>query len=61
MPYLVLSIAMTACTHQAWYESVKEGASNHCRNQPPGEVASCLERLNTKTYEDYERERSGQK
>lgn len=52
---------MTACTNKAWYEGVKEGAKNNCRSQPPGEVESCLERLNTKTYEEYEKERSGQK
>jgi hypothetical protein len=59
--FIVLSVTMTACTNKAWYEGVKEGAKNNCRSQPPGEVESCLERLNTKTYEEYEKERSGQK
>ena len=55
-------ILITAgCTTKAWYEGVKEGAKNNCRSQPPGEVEACLERLNNKTYEEYEKERSGQK
>lgn len=58
---IALSATMTACTNKAWYEGVKEGARNNCRSQPPGEVEACLERLNTKTYEEYEKERSGQK
>lgn len=49
------------CTNKAWYEGVKEGAKNNCRSQPPGEVDACLEKLNNKTYEEYEKERSGQK
>lgn len=51
---------MSGCTTQSWYEGVKEGARNNCRSQPPGEVESCLEKLNTKTYEEYEKARSGQ-
>lgn len=55
-------VVITAgCTNKTWYEGVKEGAKNNCRSQPPGEVESCLERLNNKTYEEYEKERSGQK
>lgn len=50
----------SGCTNKAWYEGVKEGAKNNCRSQPPGEVDSCLEKLNNKTYEEYEQERSGQ-
>lgn len=49
------------CTNKSWYEGVKEGAKNNCRSQPPGEVDACLEKLNNKTYEEYEKERSGQK
>jgi len=53
-------LTMSACTTQSWYEGVKEGARNNCRSQPPGEVESCLEKLNSKTYEEYEKARSGQ-
>jgi hypothetical protein len=59
---LALFILITCgCTNKAWYEGVKEGAKNNCRSQPPGEVDACLEKLNNKTYEEYEKERSGQK
>ncbi|MBF4987820.1 hypothetical protein [Methylophilus sp. 14] len=58
---IILVITTSACTNKAWYEGVKEGARNNCRGQPASEVDACLERLNTKTYEEYEKERSGQK
>ncbi len=54
-------IAVSGCTTEAWYEGAKEGAKNNCRNQPPDEVDRCLEKLNKKTYDEYEKERSGQK
>ncbi|BCM26047.1 hypothetical protein [Methyloradius palustris] len=55
----IFSIA--GCTTQSWYEGAKRGAENNCRNQPPGESERCLENLNKKSYEEYEKERSGQK
>jgi len=61
IPIILYSLAFSACTHQAWYEGVKEGARNNCRSQPPGEVDACMEKLNTKTYEEYEKERSDRK
>ena len=56
-----LMLAISSCTSQAWYESVKQGAENNCRKQPPSESERCLESLNKKTYEDYEKERTYQK
>jgi hypothetical protein len=53
--------SITGCTTQAWYEGAKRGAENNCRNQPPSETDRCLEKLNKKTYEEYEKERAGQK
>jgi hypothetical protein len=50
-------LAISGCTTQAWYESVKQGAENNCRNQPPSQSERCLEYLNKKTYEEYEKER----
>ncbi len=60
---LVISVflAINACTTEAWYEGAKQGAENNCRNQPPSEVDRCLEKLNKKTYDEYEKERSSQK
>jgi hypothetical protein len=61
---LLLGIFMSTlagCTTQAWYEGVKQGAENNCRNQPPSEIDRCLENLNKKSYEEYEKERTNQK
>lgn len=59
--FSIVMIIMSGCTAQAWYDGLKEGANNNCRNQPPSEVNRCLDKLNNKTYEEYEKERSGQK
>jgi len=37
---------------------VKISAENECNKQPPGAVAECLSRLNKKTYDDYEKDRT---
>jgi hypothetical protein len=58
---IFLMLAISSCTTQAWYESVKQGAENNCHSQPPSEIERCLENLNKKTYETYENERSNQK
>ncbi len=58
---ILFTIFMSGCTHEAWYDGVKEGAKNNCQSQPQSEVEACMQRLNTKTYEEYEKERSGQK
>ncbi|MDD2770427.1 MAG: hypothetical protein PHT19_17035 [Methylococcus sp.] len=54
-------MAISGCTTKAWYEGTKQGAQNYCHSQPPSERERCLENLNKKTYEEYEKERSGQK
>lgn len=58
---IIASLTVSACTNKVWYDGVKEGARNNCRSQTPGEVDACMEKLNTKTYEEYEKERSSQK
>lgn len=55
---LSVVLMLGGCTTQAWYEGAKISAENECYKQPPGAVADCLSRLNKKTYEDYEKERS---
>jgi hypothetical protein len=52
--------SLTGCSMKAWYGGVKFAAENDCRRQPPSEIDGCLARLNTMTYEQYERKRSGQ-
>ena len=51
-------LLLGGCTTQAWYEGVKIGAENECNKQPPGAAADCRARLNRKTYEEYEKERT---
>jgi hypothetical protein len=38
---------------------MQTAAENECRRLPPGETQPCLARVNTMSYEDYERKRSG--
>jgi hypothetical protein len=59
-PVFVVTV-LFGCTKQFWYESVKLQAENECRNQPPSAMESCRERLNKRSYEDYEKERTGSK
>ena len=54
----IIMPAVLGCTKQAWYEGVKQGAENECRIQPPSAMESCLERLNKRSYEQYEKERT---
>ncbi|MDR3368320.1 hypothetical protein [Rhodoferax sp.] len=53
-----LTLAVSACTTQAWYEGMKQGAVNQCDKQPPGAREDCLSRLNNKTYDAYNKERA---
>jgi hypothetical protein len=55
LPILLL---MSGCTTQAWYEGFKISAESECYQQPLGVVSECLSRLNKKTHEEYEKERS---
>ena len=57
----LMALVMFGCTRQAWYEGAKHGAENECRNLPPSEMDRCLERLNKKSYEEYEKEREDAK
>jgi hypothetical protein len=46
------------CSTQAWYEGLRISAESECYKLPPGAVAECLARLNKKTHEEYEKERT---
>jgi hypothetical protein len=61
LSHVVVITVLFGCTKQAWYEGVKQGAENECRYQPQSAMESCLERLNKRTYEDYEKERTDSK
>jgi ABC-type uncharacterized transport system auxiliary subunit len=53
-----LTLSLSACTTQAWYEGIKQGAANQCDSQPPGAREDCLSRLNNKNYDAYNKERA---
>lgn len=55
------AVGGAGCSTKAWYEGLRFGAQSDCRRQPPGETESCMSRVNTLTYEEYERSRLGQK
>jgi len=53
-----LIVCSTGCTSQAWYTGLQTGAQNNCDKQPPGAREACQSRLNKKSYDAYEQERS---
>jgi len=57
----IASLLGSACTTEAWYEGVKRSAEDNCMKQPAGAVDECLSRVNKQTYQEYEKERSGNK
>ena len=59
LTFIVNTIA--GCTTQAWYDGAKQAAENNCRTQAPTEMERCLENLNKKSYDEYEKERANSK
>ena len=55
------SLLLSGCTTEAWYEGVKKGGENQCRQSSPADPEHCVSRLNNKPYDEYAKERSGQK
>jgi hypothetical protein len=53
------ALSLSACTTAAWYQGMKISAENECRRRLSGDVERCLAQLNQKSYDDYEKERSG--
>ena len=58
---LIVVGSLLGCTKQAWYEGVKQGAETECRHQPQSAMESCLERLDKRSYEQYEKARTDSK
>jgi hypothetical protein len=52
---------VAGCSTQAWYDGAKQAAENNCRTQPSTEMERCLENLNKKSYDEYEKERANNK
>ena len=55
------TLLLSGCTTEAWYEGVKRGAEIQCRQAVPPDAEQCLSRLNTRSYDEYEKARSGQR
>lgn len=46
------------CTYQAWYEGLQEQQRQSCyQSQSQSEIQNCLDKVNSKTYEEYRKER----
>lgn len=61
IPIIFFITLMQGCTAKSWYEGGKQSAENNCRSQPPSQVDRCMDKLNKKTYQEYEKERSSSK
>ncbi|MFM9912093.1 MAG: hypothetical protein ACKVN9_00985 [Methylophilaceae bacterium] len=61
IPLTFIALTIVGCATESWYEGMKRSAEIECRHQVPDESERCLGRLNKKSYEEYEKERSGQK
>lgn len=50
------------CTYRAWYEGFQEQQRQECyRNRSRGEIQTCLDGVNRKTYDEYEKGRENSK
>ncbi len=56
---LLFALLMQGCTTEAWYEGVKRSGESRCRSESPTDHQRCMERLNRKSYQEYEQERRG--
>lgn len=56
---LLFALLVQGCTTEAWYEGVKRSGESRCRSESPADTQRCMERLNRKSYQEYEQERSG--
>ena len=55
---LAACIALSACSARPWFEGMKEGARQQCRQTPDATSAQdCVDHVNRQRYEQYERER----
>ncbi len=52
----VLSIVLSGCSYQAWYQGFVEGQKYQCNKLSGQERQNCMESIHT-DYDRYERER----
>lgn len=53
-----LVLGLSGCSTQSWYEGFRMGAESQCTRQPPGADSACRDRVNQKTYDEYDQERT---
>jgi hypothetical protein len=61
--WLLLSITLTlsACTKENWYEGVKASHEAQCMEEPISEYDNCMKQLQEQSYEEYQRDRESLK
>jgi len=50
-------VGLSACTSKELYNSTKQQVKIHCDTKVGVEKEQCLDKMNTKSYEEYEAER----
>lgn len=58
---LIPALLLNACSTEAWYESVKSGRIHDCERLQGSAREECLEGLNRRTYDEYQREKDALK
>ena len=53
---LLLSLALSACSHQALYETAQRTHQEKCRRLPPAEFDRCMAEFD-QSFKDYNKER----
>ncbi len=55
---MCLFLLCQGCTYQSWYEGMQEEQRRTCyQSQSQSEIQNCLDKVNSKTYEEYRKER----
>ena len=56
-----ITLTLSACTKENWYEGVKASHEAQCMNEPLSEYDNCLKQLQEQSYEEYQRDRQSLK
>lgn len=58
MLMMCLFLCCHGCTYQAWYEGFQAQQRQNCyQYKSQSEIQSCLDKVNSMTYEEYKKER----
>ena len=53
---ILLAIALSACTKQAWYQGAQSSQTAHCMKQPISEYNDCIQ-PSAENYDEYNKNR----